>query len=359
MDSITVNLGERSYPIYFLRGGLEDIGSLMSNAGFKGKVGIITNPLVNGLYGGRVVSSLKKTGFLPAVIEIPDGEEYKNLETVSNIYDNLISNKMERSSLIIALGGGVVGDIAGFAAATYLRGVPFIQIPTTLLSQVDSSVGGKTGVNHSKGKNLIGAFYQPSLVLIDSDVLKTLAQREIRAGLAEVIKYGIIKDANLFSFLEKNHQDILKLGNSVDYAIERSCEIKADVVEKDEREKGLRAILNFGHTFGHAIESLTDYKEFKHGEAVAIGMVMAAGLSYKMGICSHDTYQRIKNIVEMFGLPAAPPQIEPDRFIKAMETDKKAAGANLRFVLVKDIGEVMIHEVGLDGFPLDLFRDIL
>lgn len=359
MGSITVNLGQRSYPIYFSRGGLEDIGNLMSNAGFKDKVCIITNPLVNGLYGGRVVSSLKNAGFMTAVIEIPDGEEYKNLDTVSNIYNNLILNRMERSSPIIALGGGVVGDIAGFAAATYLRGVPFIQIPTTLLSQVDSSVGGKTGVNHPRGKNLIGAFYQPRLVLIDSNVLKTLPQREIKAGLAEVIKYGIIKDASLFSFLEKNHQDILKLGSSIDYAIERSCEIKADVVEKDERESGLRVILNFGHTFGHAIETLTDYKEFKHGEAVAIGMNMAARFSYKMGICSHDTYQRIKNIIEMFGLPAAPPQIEPDRFIKAMETDKKAAGANLRFVLVKNIGEVMLHEMNLDDFPLDLFQDIL
>lgn len=359
MGSITVNLGERSYPIYFLRSGLEDIGNLMSNAGFKGRVGIITNPLVNGLYGRRVISSLKNAGFMPVVIEIPDGEEYKNLETVSNIYNNLILNRMERSSPIIALGGGVVGDIAGFAAATYLRGVPFAQIPTTLLSQVDSSVGGKTGVNHPRGKNLIGAFYQPRLVLIDSDVLKTLDFREVKAGLAEVIKYGIIKDPALFSFLEKNHQDILKLGTSIDYAIKRSCEIKAEIVEKDETEKGLRAILNFGHTFGHAVETLTDYKEFKHGEAVAIGMNMAAWLSYKTGVCSHDKYQRIKNIIEMFGLPSAPPQIEPDRFIKAMETDKKAEDAKMRFVLVKDIGEVMLHEVNRQDFSLDLFQDIL
>ena len=356
MDSITVNLGNRSYPIYFSKGGLEDIGQFMHKAGLKGKVSIVTNPVVNKLYGKNVVLNLKKTGFISSAIEIPDGEEHKNLKTVSYIYDNLISNKMERSSPIVALGGGVVGDIAGFVSATYLRGVPFVQVPTTLLSQVDSSIGGKTGVNHPMGKNLIGAFYQPKLVLIDSAVLKTLPQREIRAGLAEVIKYGVIRDKKLFAFLEKNFSDILNLGESIDYAVRRSCEIKADIVEKDETEKGLRAILSYGHTFGHAIESLTHYKEFRHGEAVAIGMVMAAGLSYKMGICSYNLYKRIRAVIEAFGLPAlSPPEIDIDKFIMAMEMDKKVIGEKLRFVLVRDIGDVLLHETAKRDFPKDLW----
>lgn len=331
----------------------------MHKAGLMDKVSIITNPVVNKLYGKNVVLNLKKTGFISSVIEIPDGEEHKNLKTVSFIYDNLISHKMERTSPIIALGGGVIGDIAGFVSATYLRGVPFVQAPTTLLAQVDSSIGGKTGVNHSMGKNLIGAFYQPKLVLIDSDVLKTLPQREIQAGLAEVIKYGVIRDKKLFAFLEKNSADILKLGKGIDYAIRRACEIKADIVEKDETEKGLRAILNYGHTFGHAIESLTHYKEFRHGEAVAIGMVMAAGLSYKMGVCKYDVYKRIRAVIEAFGLPAlSPPEIDIDKFIKAMEMDKKVIEEKLRFVLVRDIGDVIIHETAKKDFSKDLW-DIL
>ncbi|HBO85118.1 MAG: 3-dehydroquinate synthase [Deltaproteobacteria bacterium GWC2_42_11] len=355
MEILTVDLGERSYPIYFSRGGFEDIGTLMQKHSFKGRVSIITNPVVGGLYAEKVISSLKDTDFFPEVIKIPDGEEYKNLNTVSSIYDSLVGSRMERISPIIALGGGVVGDIAGFAAATYLRGIPFVQVPTTLLSQVDSSVGGKTGVNHPKGKNLIGAFYQPRFVLIDTTVLKTLPHTEIRAGLAEVIKYGIIKDHNLLLFLEANYDDILKLGGGIDYAIKRSCEIKAEVVEQDEREKGLRAVLNFGHTFGHAVETLTDYREFKHGEAVAIGMVMAAALSYELGICNYGVYKRIKDIVEKFGLPVSPPpQITADKLLSAMEIDKKVIDAKLRFVLVKEIGEVVFHEIRREDFPLDL-----
>lgn len=350
MEQITVNLGARSYPIFFFRGGINSVSAFIQKAGFTGKISIISNPKINRLYGRKVVLSLKKIGFAPNVIEIPDGEEHKNLKTVSYIYDNLISNKMERTSPVIALGGGVIGDLAGFVSATYLRGVPYVQIPTTLLSQVDSSIGGKTGVNHSMGKNLIGAFYQPNFVFIDSAVLKTLQEREIKAGLAEVIKYGVISDKKLFAFLEKNSKDILKLGGGIDYAVKRSCEIKADIVEKDETEKGLRAILNYGHTFGHAIESLTHYKEFRHGEAVAIGMVMAAGLSHKLGLCSANVYKRIQALVKAFELPISMPhKIGADKFAAVMELDKKVIGSNLRFVLVRDIGDVILREVKKDA----------
>ncbi|MEK7773341.1 MAG: 3-dehydroquinate synthase, partial [Deltaproteobacteria bacterium] len=279
MHTIRVELGQRSYPIHIERGLLSSIGTRLNDLGFKGRAAVVTNPRVGGLYAKAVCGALEAAGVVPAVITVPDGEEYKTLKEASKVYDGLIERMMERSSPVIALGGGVIGDLAGFVAATYLRGVPFIQIPTTLLAQVDSSVGGKTAVNHPKGKNLIGAFYQPRAVFIDPDALKTLDAREMRAGLAEVIKYGVIWDEGFFSFLEKNAEKLLTPGDELITAIEMSCRIKAEVVGLDETESGLRSILNFGHTFAHAIEALSGYGTFKHGEAVAIGMHMAARFS--------------------------------------------------------------------------------
>lgn len=362
MEQITVNLKERSYPIFIGRDNLDRIGKLMLESGLKGKAACITNPTVGKLYGDRVLKSLKQAGFEICKIEMPDGEEYKSLEWASHIYDKLIEHKMERRSPIVALGGGVVGDIAGFAAATYLRGVPFVQVPTTLLAQVDSSVGGKTGVNHPNGKNLIGAFYQPNMVLIDADVLRTLDGRDIKAGLAEVIKYGIIRDENFFSFLEQNYRDCLSLGGSLLHAIKRSCEIKADVVSADETETDLRAILNFGHTIGHAVEAATHYKMLRHGEAVAIGMAAAARLSLKLSICDKDVCERIETLIAKIGLPiklsAINYQLSADDLLKAMEIDKKASGGKIRFVLVEGVGKVVFRHMAAGDFPIDL-KEIL
>lgn len=358
METINVNLAERSYPIYIGRNILDMVGELMRKKGLIGKVACVTNAIVGKHYISRTIASLKRAGFESSIIEIPDGEEYKSLESLSNIYDKLVENKIDRQSSIVALGGGVVGDIAGFAASTYLRGVPFIQIPTTLLAQVDSSVGGKTAVNHKQGKNLIGAFYQPKLVLIDADVLKTLGKRDLKAGFAEVIKYGIIRDSNLFSFLEKNHEDVLKLGDGLIFAVKSSCGIKAHIVEEDERESGIRAILNFGHTFGHAIETVTDYKELRHGEAIAIGMVAAARLSLKLGLCSKGVAERIEGLIENVGLPtklsSISSHISANDLYKAMELDKKAAGGKIKFVLVHDIGNVIFKEMDSMNFLIDL-----
>lgn len=358
MEQITVNLGKRKYPIYIGRNILDMLGELMIQKGHKGKAVCITNPTVAALYSHRIISSLNNVGFKTYRIDIPDGEEYKNLEWLSHIYDKFIEYNIERQSAIVALGGGVVGDIAGFAAATYLRGVPYIQVPTTLLAQVDSSVGGKTAVNHPEGKNLIGAFYQPKMVLIDVDVLKTLEHRDIKAGLAEVIKYGVIRDNNFFTFLEQNHGDCLNLGSSMLHAIKRSCEIKASVVEEDETETGVRAILNFGHTFGHAIETATNYKELRHGEAVAIGMAAAARLSFRLGICSKNVMERVEGLISNVGLPvkigAISKRPQDNALLKAMEIDKKVSGGRIKFVAVEDIGRTTFKQLGSADFPIDL-----
>ena len=348
-NSVTVELGERSYQIIIKKGVLNEIGGRLKDLGFfKGKAAVVTNPLVDGLYGGVTLKGVRDSGLQPVLIKVPDGEEYKNLKEASRIYDSLIEHGLERSSPLIALGGGVIGDITGFVAATYLRGVPYIQVPTTLLSQVDSSVGGKTGVNHPKGKNLIGAFYQPRAVLADPLALKTLDKREFRAGLAEVVKYGVIWDKDFFSFLEKNTKAILDLGDELTTAITRSCAIKAEVVSKDEREAGLRAILNFGHTFGHAIETLTGYRAFRHGEAVAAGMALAAEFSSHLGLCERDVAERIKALLSLFGLPAeAPPLqgVDSNKFLEPIRRDKKVAGGRLRFVLTAEIGRASLMEV--------------
>lgn len=346
MRTITVELGERSYPIMIKGGLLGQIGGRLKDLGFKGKAAVVTNPLVSELYASELLNGLKGSGFSPFLVTLPDGEEYKSLEVATTVYDALIENRMERNSPIIALGGGVIGDMAGFVAATYLRGVPYIQVPTTLLAQVDSSVGGKTAVNHPKGKNLIGAFYQPRAVFIDPEVLKTLEAREVRAGLAEVIKYGVIWDAEFFGFLEANSEAILGLGGELTRAIERSCEIKAEVVGEDETEQGIRAILNLGHTFGHAIEALSGYGTYKHGEAVAMGIVMASRLSARLGLFDESGAVRVERLVASVGLPVEPPDFPAEDWIESMRHDKKVADQVIRFVLVNRIGTVCLKEVG-------------
>ena len=311
-----------------------------------GKKGaIVTNPLLNKLYGDSLSRHLSDEGYGITTIELPAGERYKTLKSVSKIYDVLIENKFERNSFIIALGGGVIGDIAGFAAATYLRGVPYIQIPTSLLAQVDSSVGGKTGVDHALGKNLIGAFYQPVLVWIDLDVLKTLPRRELVAGMGEVVKYGVIADEQFFKFIEEHYENILSLEReALIHTVARSCEIKAMVVSSDEREKGLRAILNFGHTIGHAIETITCYKKYRHGEAVAMGMVCAARLASIIHLCSEDVYVRLERLCRLIGLKTSLPDVDFPVLRDILQRDKKVINEKVRFVLPVRLGEVKVVE---------------
>tara|TARA_B100000686_G_C16796322_1_gene982609 strand:- start:2498 stop:3469 length:972 start_codon:yes stop_codon:yes gene_type:complete len=306
---------------------------------------MITNPLIRRLFGETVATSLEKAGFQKDCIEIPEGEEYKTLASAEAVYDRLLEFHCDRSSVLIALGGGVIGDLTGFVAATFMRGIPFLQIPTTLLAQVDSSVGGKTAVNHPKGKNMIGAFFQPRAVLVDLDTLKTLPGNEFRAGLAEVIKYGVIADVGLFKYLEANDKKILDLDpECLARIIETSCTIKARVVEKDELESRHRMILNYGHTLGHAIEALTDYKEYKHGEAVAIGMVFAAKLSADLGRCAEDVEQRIARLALRFGLPTRAPNLDPKSIVQAIYHDKKTTDKNIKFILAKGIGSIEIED---------------
>ncbi|MDH3442144.1 MAG: 3-dehydroquinate synthase [Gammaproteobacteria bacterium] len=331
--TINVNLGERSYPIVIGNGLLGEFNLADHLAGPDCLV--VTNETVGPLY----LAALGKSLPVDAVVSLPDGEQYKTLANAAQVLDHLVSSKANRDATVVALGGGVVGDIAGFAAACYMRGIAFIQVPTTLLAQVDSSVGGKTGVNHEQGKNLIGAFHQPRLVLIDTDTLTTLPDRELRAGLAEVIKYGAIADLEFFSWLETNIGNLLgRNPDALAYAIQRSCELKAEVVADDEREAGRRAILNYGHTFGHAIENSVGYGEWLHGEAIAAGMLMAAELS---GI-GDDEVIRLQNLVEAAGLPASPPAIGAEKMLSAMKMDKKVQSKQIRFVLLRALGAAYV-----------------
>lgn len=347
MSKIIVELDNRSYPIEIKRGLIREVGVRLKELGFSGPCAIVTNPTVYSLYGEALLQSLTGAGgFKPLLITVPDGEEYKNLSELNKIYDVLVENRFERGSPIIALGGGVIGDITGFAAATYLRGVPYVQIPTTLLAEVDSSVGGKTAVNHSGGKNLIGSFYQPKAVLIDPDTLNTLDVRDVKTGLAEVIKYGVILDKDFFGFLEQNAPGLLALDDVIIKAVRRSCAIKAEVVSDDEFETtGRRAVLNLGHTFGHAIESVAGYGVYRHGEAVAIGLVMAARFSVKLGLSDVQTAERIEALVSALGLPAPPSEIDARAYIEAMSHDKKVSGGRMRFILIRDIGQVELRDV--------------
>jgi 3-dehydroquinate synthase len=346
MNQIVVGLGERSYPIWVGERILANISSALDEVEFPTKVAVVTNPTVGDLYCDQIVDALATSGRHVTVIRVPDGEEYKTIETLENIYDVLIERKFDRYCGLIALGGGVIGDMTGFAAATFLRGIPFVQIPTTLLAQVDSSVGGKTGVNHPQGKNLIGAFYQPKHVHVDVMALETLPKRDYVSGLAEVIKYGIIRDADFFAWLE-DHREILadRSADALTHAVMMSCQIKANVVENDEKEQGLRALLNLGHTFGHAVETLAGYGVIKHGEAVSIGMVMAARTSARLNYCSTEDVERIVNLLAYFDLPVTPPDFTVDDYLSVMQRDKKVKDGIIRVVLNHGIGSAEMHQV--------------
>ncbi len=345
MHIVNVSLGDRSYDIE-IGESLDQAGARLQGLGLGRKIAVVTNPTVKKLYGQRVVDSLKAAGFLVMSIEIPDGEQYKSLDWANSVYTALLINSFDRKSALVALGGGVIGDLTGFAAATFMRGVPFVQVPTTLLAMVDSSVGGKTGVNHPMGKNMIGAFYQPKKVIMDLDALKTLPREELLSGMAEVIKYGVIRDASFFDYLDKNREKVLALEpDALGYIIRRSCELKAEVVSQDEREGGLRAILNFGHTVGHAIETAENYT-MRHGYAVAIGMVYASRLAHATGLCDASVPGRLEDLIKSFGLPTdlsalsrKPAVVE---LMDNMQVDKKAEGGKVKFVLPKKIGEVVV-----------------
>ena len=341
--SVPVQLGSRSYTIKIGPGLLQNIGAECARLKLGRRCAIITDKNAGKYFAKTTFDSLVRGGFSPVLMTVPAGETAKSLRTVAACYDQLAAHRLERKSFIVALGGGVVGDLAGFVAATYLRGIPLVQAPTTLLAQVDSSVGGKTGVNLRAGKNLVGAFYQPRLVLCDLDTLKTLPEREFRAGLAEVIKYGIIYDARLFSALERSLERILNLDEKfLAPVIARCCEIKAEVVSQDETESGLRAILNFGHTIGHAIENSFGYGKFLHGEAISIGQMMAARLSEKiLGLPRNEAF-RVEALFHRAGLPTNirinTSQLR--RLFDAMRLDKKTTGGEIRFVLARKIGQV-------------------
>ena len=342
MITLEVDLGARSYPIHIGTGLLDNAELLRPHVRGQHAV-IVTNETVGPLYAARVEASLKSLGKIVRTVTLPDGEAFKQWETLNLIFDALLQAGADRKTTLVALGGGVVGDMTGFAAACYMRGVPFIQVPTTLLSQVDSSVGGKTGINHPLGKNMIGAFHQPNAVIADIDTLRTLPPRELAAGMAEVIKHGAIADAGYFAWIERN----IKALNDCDpelmaVAVQRSCEIKAGVVAQDEREGGLRAILNFGHTFGHAIETATGFGPWLHGEAVAAGMVMASELSVRAGLLEAADARRIRALIARAGLPVHGPQLRREQWHELMTVDKKAAGGRVRFVLLEGMGRAIL-----------------
>lgn len=342
MKSITVDLGQRSYPIGIGSGVLANLGSLLNERGLTTRrVAVVTDSNVASYYREPLVRGLSEAGYEPWVIVLPPGEQHKDLATLSLVYDKLIEGRIERRSALIALGGGVIGDLTGLAAATFQRGVPFIQVPTTLLAQIDASVGGKTAVNHPAGKNLIGAFYQPRLVLIDVDTLTTLPQREFVAGLAEVIKYGAILSPDLFALLEEQLDRLLGLEPALLTSIIKTCcQLKAQVVEADEHEADYRAILNFGHTLGHAVESATGYGRFLHGEAVAIGMAFAAKLSLQRGVCRAATRDRLVRLIKRAGLPVdIPPDIAEHHLRAAIEADKKVSAGSVKFVCLEQLGK--------------------
>ncbi|MDO9151101.1 MAG: 3-dehydroquinate synthase [Methylotenera sp.] len=342
MQTLKVELANRSYPIHIGRGLISNADLILPHLKRK-HVAIVTNTTVAPLYLEQLSSALKAAGVTVISIVLPDGEAYKNSETLNLIYDALLQNRCERSTTLIALGGGVIGDLTGYAAATYLRGVPFIQIPTTLLSQVDSSVGGKTGINHPLGKNMIGAFYQPQLVLADIDTLQTLPPREFSAGMAEVIKYGLIRDPDFFDWLEVHINQLMALDeSSISEAIYRSCQNKAEVVARDEHETGERALLNLGHTFGHAIENAMGYGVWLHGEAVAAGTMMAADLSLRMSWLSSKDVKRIHDLLTAAKLPLEAPKLGVEKYLDLMQMDKKVADGKIRLVLQQAIGKSVI-----------------
>ncbi|WGV23981.1 3-dehydroquinate synthase [Halotia branconii] len=356
---INVNLPQQSYEIAIAPGSLEQLGQQMANLNLGKKVLVVSNPTIFKHYGERAINSLTSAGFKVVSYCLPAGERYKTLNSIQKLYDIALENRLERSSTMVALGGGVIGDMTGFAAATWLRGINVVQVPTTLLAMVDSAIGGKTGVNHPHGKNLIGAFHQPRKVLIDPEVLKTLPMREFRAGMAEVIKYGIIWDAELFAQLEasKNLNQLRYVKPEViDAILTRSCQAKANVVSKDEKEGGLRAILNYGHTIGHAVESLTGYRLVNHGEAVAIGMVAAGQIAVALGLWQQEDTERQNALIQKAGLPTRLPEgIDIEEIIAALQLDKKVKAGKVRFILPTQIGVVKIT----DDVPSETIRQVL
>lgn len=355
MQTLTVALNDRSYPVHIGAGLLHQVDLIAANLS-QSRVAVITNTTIAPLYLATLTSSLNSGGIEVVSIVLPDGEAYKNWETLNRIFDSLLANRCERKTALIALGGGVIGDLAGFAAAVYLRGVPFIQVPTTLLAQVDSAVGGKTAINHPLGKNMIGAFYQPQVVLADTETLNTLPERELAAGIAEIIKYGLIRDPDFFEWLEKNIANLLaREPDALAYAVERSCRNKADVVALDEHENGVRTLLNLGHTFGHAIETGLGYGIWLHGEAVAAGMMLAAQLSQEIGLIGHQDVVRLNELLTRAKLPASAPDLGIERYVELMGHDKKVAGGKIRFVLLKRIGEAFVT----DSVPDAALRKIL
>lgn len=344
METVRVELGARAYPIHIGEGVL-DVAELYRPHLGRGRAAVITNEIVAPLYLGRVKAALERAGAHPTIdVLVEDGEQAKSWASLERVFDALLGARLGRDGIIVALGGGVVGDLAGFAAAIYQRGIPFIQVPTTLLAQVDSSVGGKTGVNHARGKNMIGAFHQPTCVLADVGALSTLPDRELRSGIAEVIKHGFALDAELVAWLESNMERLLaREPAALAHAVRRSCELKAQVVAEDEREGGRRAVLNFGHTFGHAIETGAGYGVWLHGEAVAVGMVMAAGLSARCGLLAQAEAARVRRLVQRSGLPVTAPAMAPERYLELMAGDKKAAAGRNRYVLLERVGHASLR----------------
>lgn len=355
MQTLTVELGDRSYPIHIGTDLLRQADLLLPHLQQR-RVAIVTNTTVAPLYLHVLQQALEQAGVQVVPIILPDGEAYKTWESLNTIFDTLLQHRCERKTTLIALGGGVIGDLTGFAAASYLRGVPFIQIPTTLLAQVDSSVGGKTGINHPLGKNMIGAFYQPRVVLADTATLNTLPDRELSAGLAEVIKYGLIRDAAFFSWLEQNMTRLIERDPvALAEAIQVSCRNKAEVVAADETESGQRALLNLGHTFGHAIEAGMGYGTWLHGEAVAAGTMLAARVSQALGWLTEADVQRIRALFLLAKLPVVSPDLGVDRYMEMMGLDKKVEGGKIRFILLQGIGKAVISS----DVPADLLHRVL
>lgn len=355
MKKVRVSLASNGYDIYIGSGLLEQAGRLLTENGFTGRLVVITNPVLKGLYGDMLVENLSGEGYEVVTLQVPDGEEAKSLEMAGRLYNELTRVYAERSTPILALGGGVIGDLAGFVAATYLRGVPLIQVPTTLLAQVDSSIGGKVAVNHEQLKNMIGAFYQPKLVITDVGTLKTLPDRDFTSGLAEVIKYAVIWDKELFIYLERNLNKIKILDDSaLEEIVYRTSAIKAGIVEQDERDFGLRNILNYGHTVGHAMESVSDFR-MQHGEAVAVGMIAAARISNRLGNFNRDELRRLEGLISGAGLPTGVGNLDVGEIIRAMKHDKKVREGKVRFVLPESIGKVFIA----DEVDLSLVEQVL
>jgi 3-dehydroquinate synthase len=352
--TVRVDLGDRSYDILIGAGLLQQAGSWQALPKASTAL-VVTNTTVGPLYAQRVTEALRAQYGRVLTVELPDGEAFKDWQTLNLIFDALLANACDRKTVLVALGGGVVGDMTGFAAASYMRGVPFVQVPTTLLSQVDSSVGGKTAINHPLGKNMIGAFYQPVRVLCDLDTLDTLAPRELSAGMAEIIKYGPIAEGAFLDWIDASLDGLMARDKALlAQAVQRSCEIKAAVVGSDERESGLRAILNFGHTFGHAIEAGLGYGEWLHGEAVGCGMVMAADLSHRLGLMPASFVERLRLLCIRAGLPVVGPDLGIDRYLELMQVDKKAEGGEIRFVVIEAMGRARMQ-----GAPAALVRAVI